>query len=98
MSGADYPKALYADGGDELIWGQPVRTAIAQDEDEEKALRSKGWRLHPIKHPLDHDGDGRPGGSTPRRGRPPKTAAPGGDNAVGTTGADSTAATVDRPY
>lgn len=72
MSGAEYPKALYADGGDALIWGEPIRTAIAIDEQEEKALRSQGWRLHPIKNALDHDGDGKLGGSLPRRGRPPK--------------------------
>lgn len=66
MSGAEYPKALFQDGGDDLIWGVPVRTAIAQSDDEEKALRLRGWRLHPIAHPLDHDGDGRKGGSRPR--------------------------------
>lgn len=71
MGGAEYPKALYRDGGDDLIWGNPVRTAVASDEDEEKALRSQGWRLHPIAHPLDHDGDGRKGGSKPRTRKAP---------------------------
>lgn len=27
---------------------------------------------NPAQDPLDHDGDGRKGGSLPRRGRPPK--------------------------
>ena len=72
MEGAEYPKCMYADGGDALIWGKPVRTAIVTDKDEEEALRLKGWRLHPIKNPLDHDGDGKSGGSLPRRGRPKK--------------------------
>lgn len=72
MNGADgeYPKAMYQDGGDDLIWGEPVRTAVAQDADEEEIMRLDGWRVHPIAHPLDHDGDGSPGGSLPRRGRP----------------------------
>jgi hypothetical protein len=44
-----------------------------QAEDETKA------ETPPARHPLDHDGDGRPGGSLPdsvaprRRGRPAKT-------------------------
>lgn len=67
--GGEYPKAMYQDGGDELIWDQPVRTVIVADENEEKALRLKGWRLHPIANPLDHDGDGKAGGSLPRRRR-----------------------------
>lgn len=68
--GAEYPKAMYLDGGEELVWGKPVRTAVAASADEESRLRAEGWRVHPIKHPLDHDGDGKPGGSLPkRRGR-----------------------------
>ena len=38
-------------------------------------LLPQGWHDTPAKvqqHPLDHDGDGRPGGSVPRRGRPAK--------------------------
>jgi len=74
MDGQEYPKALYRDGGDALIWGKPVRTTIATTREEEKALAAQGWRLHPLRHPLDHDGDGRLGGSLPKRsGRPPKT-------------------------
>jgi hypothetical protein len=30
-----------------------------------------------MRDPLDHDGDGRKGGSLPRRGRPPKAVAQG---------------------
>jgi hypothetical protein len=40
--------------------------------------RFKAWRAagFPEPHPLDHDLDGRPGGSLPkRRGRPPKVRA-----------------------
>lgn len=71
--GPEYPKAMYRDGGDDLIWGAPVRTRIVDDEMEEGAAAEEGWRHHPIAHPLDHDGDGRKGGSLPkRRGRPPK--------------------------
>ena len=27
----------------------------------------EGWFDHPVPHPLDHDGDGKKGGSKPRR-------------------------------
>ncbi len=66
---SEYPKALYADGGDELVWGEPIRTIIAHDEDEELILREDGWRLHPFKNPLDHDENGKAGGSMPARKR-----------------------------
>ncbi|MEW9855925.1 hypothetical protein [Novosphingobium sp. M1R2S20] len=68
MYGA-YPKALYQDGGDDLIWGRPVRTIIVHDEAEETDRRREGWRVHPIADPLDHDGDGKAGGSRPKRRR-----------------------------
>lgn len=71
-AGSEYPKALYQDGGDDLIWGNALRTAIVHDADEEEIMRLDGWRVHPIADPLDHDGDGKAGGSLPRRGRPPK--------------------------
>lgn len=66
-AGGEYPKALYQDGGTDLIWGNPVRTAIVHDGEEEEIMRLDGWRVHPIADPLDHDGDGKPGGSLPRR-------------------------------
>jgi hypothetical protein len=71
--GSEYPKAAYKDGGADLIWGNPVQTrTLHSAEDETEALAS-GWRLHPIAtDPLDHDGDGRKGGSLPQRQRKPK--------------------------
>lgn len=72
MSGQEYPKCMYRDGGDEMVWGKPVRTIIVHDRDEEEACRLDGWRLHPIPNPLDHDLDGKSGGSMPKRGRSSK--------------------------
>lgn len=48
MTDNAYPLALYADGGDELIWGKPVRTLIVGSAQEEGEALSNGWRLHPI--------------------------------------------------
>lgn len=71
--GPEYPKAIYRDGGAALIWGLPVETSAVYSDEEEQAARNDGWRLSPVADPLDHDGDGHPGGSLPkRRGRPPK--------------------------
>lgn len=59
----------------------PIHGAkVAISEDEAMADSMYGWSrvddpLEPARHPLDHDGDGRPGGSptgensTRRRGR-----------------------------
>lgn len=66
-AGSEYPKALYQDGGVDLIWGEPIRTVVVHDADEEEIMRLDGWRAHPIADPLDHDGDGKKGGSLPRR-------------------------------
>lgn len=75
VQGNEYPKAIYRDGGDELIWGEPVETGEVHGSEEETAKLKEGWRLHPIADPLDHDGDGQKGGSLPgRRGRKPKEA------------------------
>ncbi len=78
--GAEWPKAIYRDGGDTLLWGEPIETSSVKDAEEEKEALASGWRLHPLRReqvkrdPLDHDGDGHKGGSLPgkRRGRPPK--------------------------
>lgn len=46
------------------IWGHDVDYRTVRDEQEEVEALSRGWRLTPNKiHPLDHDGDGKPGGS-----------------------------------
>lgn len=63
MEGSEYPKAIYRDGGAELVWGQPIMTSAANSPEEEKAAIAGGWRLSPVADPLDHDGDGRKGGS-----------------------------------
>jgi hypothetical protein len=87
-----YPKHLFKHPGPYGIGSRTYAVAGAASEDEEAALIARGW--HPTKeaawglepepveapkpHPLDHDGDGKPGGSLPgeqstrRRGRPRK--------------------------
>lgn len=57
---AEYPKALYRDGGSEPVWGLMLAVCTAQDGEEEKALLAAGWRVSP--DPLDHDADGAKGG------------------------------------
>lgn len=46
--GTEWPKALYRDGGAELLWGEPIETRAANDAEEEAALIADGWRLHPL--------------------------------------------------
>ena len=71
--GPEYPKAMYKDGGEALIWGKPVMTLTVRSVEQEVEALADGWRFRPEHpHPLDHDGDGDKGGSLPRRGRPPK--------------------------
>jgi len=65
---------LYRKGG-EFEWdGKPTdMLCVANGNEHEDALR-EGWRVAAdyLANPLDHDGDGKSGGSLPRRGRPPK--------------------------
>lgn len=61
---AEYPKAIYRDGGPDLIWGKPIETSVASSREEEVEALSKGWRLHPIAPEEKSEGN--------RRGRPPK--------------------------
>lgn len=64
--GDEYPKAVYRDGGEELLWGMKIQTGYVRSAGEEKEALADGWRLHPTigRMPqLDHDGNGLPGGS-----------------------------------
>ena len=73
---SDFPRMLYRDGSAVEVWGKAVDTLIVDDGDEMERALANGWRLRPDKtHPLDHDGDGKPGGSRPRRGKARKEAA-----------------------
>jgi hypothetical protein len=64
---SEHPKALYR--GDDWL--------IVPDAEAELVARGQGWG-DIGQHPLDHDGDGEPGGSLPdavaprKRGRPRK--------------------------
>jgi hypothetical protein len=78
MSEGAYPLALYR-SGTAFDWdGRPTDSCVVNDEDEHLQAADDGWRdaadyhAPPKSDPLDHDGDGHPGGSLPRRGRPPK--------------------------
>lgn len=58
-----YPRMMYR-SGTSLHWeGLDLDTQVVADEDEEQTAAAEGWRVSP--HPLDHDGDNRPGGSLP---------------------------------
>lgn len=74
---ADYPRMVFRDGS--ALPEHGVDWLIVECEAELANALADGWRveLHD-RHPLDHDGDGVPGGSpagenaTRRRGRKPK--------------------------
>ena len=61
---------LYRPGTQYRVWDRHnVDTLIVDNETEESAARRDGWSIFPDA--LDHDGDGRKGGSLPRKkGRP----------------------------
>jgi hypothetical protein len=69
---SDYPQMLVKPGK-AIKWAAfDLDTLVVHDEAEEKAARSDEWvSPHELVEPLDHDGDGKPGGSLPkaRRGR-----------------------------
>lgn len=61
-----YPRMLYREG--DMLPEHGVDYRIVADEAEEGAAIGEGWRVG--LDPLDHDGDGKPGGA--KRGRKPK--------------------------
>ena len=64
-----YPEMLYRPGK-ALRWnGRDLDCLTVHDEAEETAARKDGWiSPHELLNPLDHDGDGKAGGSRRRRG------------------------------
>lgn len=65
---SEYPRMLYRDG-DAMRWeGLDLDHRVVTDAEEEAAAVKEGWRIGP--HPLDHDGDGRKGGSRKRKRAP----------------------------
>jgi hypothetical protein len=72
----DFPRMVFRDGS--ALPEHGIDWLIVADEAEQRAALADGWRLG--LHPLDHDGDGKPGGSLPdavaprKRGRPRKGA------------------------
>ena len=68
---SEYPRMVYRPGTMLRDWhGHNVDWQIVDDEDEERAALAEGWNLSPDA--LDHDGDGKKGGSPRKRGRPKK--------------------------
>ncbi len=68
MTGADdFPRMLFRSGTALRDWhGHDLDWQIVDDEAEQAAALKAGWRISP--DPLDHDADGRPGGSI--KGKP----------------------------
>jgi hypothetical protein len=67
---SEYPKMLFKRGGDEIIFDVSATYAIANDAEAEKALRADGFGDVDVlltADPLDHDGDGKKGGSRRRK-------------------------------
>jgi hypothetical protein len=57
---------LFRPGTSLRVWNaHDVDTLVVDDEQEEREALSQGWKRHPAPDPLDHDGDGRKGGSLP---------------------------------
>lgn len=71
---SEFPKMLYRPGAEARVWNEhDVDLLIVDDAESEVSAKREGWGESPIPpSPLDHDKDGKLGGSLPRRGRPPK--------------------------
>lgn len=65
---------LYRPGSACRVWNlHDVDTLIVGDQEDENEAKRQGWSEHPASvQPLDHDRDGRNGGSLPRRKRKPE--------------------------
>jgi hypothetical protein len=71
--GLEFPKAIYRDGGSEMLWGKPIETGAVSSREEEVEALANGWRLHPLKPEGDDALTAEFLGEAPkRRGRPPK--------------------------
>jgi hypothetical protein len=74
----EYPASLYKRGSTFLWDGELFDFIDVNDAEELEIALADGWVPHKPSDPLDHDGDGEPGGSpkgeqaTARRGRKPK--------------------------
>lgn len=69
-----FPKMLYRDGSSFLWDRRSTDAVVVNDAEEQEIALSDGWALPadylaPRLPQLDHDGDGKPGGSLPRRKR-----------------------------
>lgn len=67
-----YPLALYRPGTALRIWDtHDCDFRVAHDAEAEAAAKREGWSESPIPaDPLDHDLNGKRGGSLPRRRKP----------------------------
>lgn len=69
---SDFPQMVYALGGDEIVFGQPATTLVVYDAEGLAAAKKDGFVdghvfAEAVAHPLDHDADGRKGGSRTKK-------------------------------
>jgi hypothetical protein len=72
-AGAEYPKMLFRPGSTLRVWNaHDVDTLIVDDAAAELEAKRQGWSESPAPSgALDHDHDGKPGGSLPGRRKKP---------------------------
>ena len=64
-----FPAMLYKAYGSMLEWdGEMFDYVIVNDEEEAEIALADGWSVGK-PDPLDHDGDGKKGGSRPRKAK-----------------------------
>ena len=60
----EFPAMLYKANGSMLEWdGEMFDYLIVDDEEEAEIALEDGWSIGKPANPLDHDGDGKAGGS-----------------------------------
>lgn len=69
---SDFPQMVYALGGTEKVFGHDATTLVVHDAEELAAAKKDGFIdghafAELTAHPLDHDGDGRKGGSRAKK-------------------------------
>lgn len=64
-----FPAMLYKANGSMLEWdGEMFDYVIVNDQEEAEIALDDGWSIGK-PDPLDHDGDGKKGGSRPRKAK-----------------------------
>ena len=74
---SEFPRVLYKPGASEDAHGFQVDLHYVDDAEALEAAKAEGWALTPAEayaDPLDHDADGKKGGSKPRKTKAEKEA------------------------